>query len=78
MKALRAWVRQPTSVAGLSALFGTFSALILHQISWVQAAPLLVGALVSIALPDNTVAKADAEGLTENLIANFHPTVASK
>jgi hypothetical protein len=78
MKALLAWARQPTSVAGLSAAFGTFSALVLHQVSWVQAAPLLAGAIISIALPDNTVAKADAQGLTENLIAKFRPTVAMK
>jgi hypothetical protein len=78
MKALVAWAQQPTSVAGLSAVFGTLSAVVLHQISWVQAAPLLAGAIVSIALPDNTVAKADAEALTETVLAEYHPTVASK
>ena len=61
MKAVLAWLRQPTSVAGISMLFGTFSALVTQQVSWAQAMPLIVGGLASIALPDNAGAKASAE-----------------
>jgi hypothetical protein len=78
VKALLAWARQPTSIAGLSALFGTFSAIALHQIGWLQGAPLLAGALVSIALPDNTAAKTDAEVLTQNILAEFRLAAANK
>lgn len=61
MKAVLAWLRQPTSVAGISMLFGTFSALVTQQVSWAQAMPLIVGGLASIALPDNAGAKASAK-----------------
>ena len=64
------WLRQPTSVAGLSALVGIFSALVLHQIDFVQAAPLLAGALASIALPDNAGAKATAEALARKAVSD--------
>jgi hypothetical protein len=63
MHVLLAWLRQPTSVAGISALSGTFLALLTHQISWAQAMPLIAGGLTSIALPDDAGAKANAESL---------------
>ena len=61
MKQVLAWLKQPTSVAGVSAVVGIVSGLALHQINLAQAVPLLAGALVSIALPDNTDAKNAAE-----------------
>ena len=63
------WLRQPTSVAGLSALVGIFSAMALHQIGFTQAVPLLAGAFASIALPDNAGAKAIAEALARKAVA---------
>jgi hypothetical protein len=69
VKPLIAWAQQPTSVAGLATLFGTFSALMTHQLSWAQALPLLAGAFTSIALPDNTQAKRDAEALAQDVAA---------
>jgi len=66
------WVRQPTTVAGLSAAFGTFTALLVHQITWTQAVPLLAGAAVSIALPDNSVAKGDAIALSQAIMTKLH------
>ncbi len=63
MSRLLAWLRQPTSVAGLSALCGTFLALLTHELTWAQATPLIAGALTSIILPDNAGAKANAESL---------------
>ncbi len=62
------WLQQPTSVAGLSALVGTISALMLHQITLAQALPLLAGAAASIALPDNTAAPLQAEGLARAVV----------
>lgn len=47
------WARQPTTIAGISAVLGTLSALVAHQVTWPQAVPLLVGAVVSIILPDH-------------------------
>ena len=68
MDKLSSWVRQPTTVAGLSAALGTIVALLLRQINWLQAAPLLAGAAMSIILPDNTSAKQRAEELATSLV----------
>jgi hypothetical protein len=68
MKTLLAWFKQPTSVAGIATFFGTFSAILLHQATWAQAAPLLAGAVVAIALPDNAGAKNDVQALTQALV----------
>lgn len=54
---LRAWLRQPTTVGGISAVVGTVVAMALMQITWYQAAPLLAGAAMSIILPDDSSAK---------------------
>lgn len=67
MDRLLVWAQQPTSVAGLAALLGTFSAVMTHQLSWAQAFPVLAGALASIAMPDNTRAKGDAEALARDI-----------
>jgi hypothetical protein len=72
------WLQQPTSVAGISAVLGTGSALALHQISAAQAIPLLVAAIISIALPDNAGAKDEAESLARSLIATSVQTPEKK
>ncbi len=59
----RDFLRQPTTVGGLAALFGTLEAILSGQMNWQAALPLIAGALVSIVLPDNSGAKADAEAM---------------
>ena len=71
MQTMLAWLRQPTSVAGISALFGTMLALVTHQIGWAEAMPLIAGGLASIALPDNAGAKADATSLARAIAAEI-------
>jgi len=71
MRLIIAWVQQPTTVAGLSAAIGTLAALATRQITWPQALPLLAGAVVSILVPDNSVAKADAEALANAFSARL-------
>jgi hypothetical protein len=71
MRNVYAWTQQPTSVAGLAAIFGALSAVLSHQISWAQAGPVVAGALVSIALPDNAGAKASAEALAGGIVATI-------
>ena len=71
MRFIIAWVQQPSTVAGLSAAVGTISALATGQITWPQAMPLLAGSIVSILLPDNNAAKADAEALANALAARL-------
>jgi CHASE2 domain-containing sensor protein len=71
MSALRAWARQPTTVAGFSAMLGTLCALLLHQVQWTQAVPLLVGAVTSMILPDNAGAKQEAEALATEAVSTM-------
>ena len=73
MNSLNAWARQPTTVAGFSALLGTVCALALHQIQWPAAVPLLVGAMTSMVLPDNANAKQQAEALAAAAVARAAP-----
>ncbi len=72
MDRLREWVRQPTTVAGISAGIATVSALLLKQLSWVQAVPLLTGALTSMILPDNVVAQRQAEQIATEMVAKIN------
>lgn len=57
------FVRQPTTVAGIAAMFGTIQAVLLGHLTWWQALPLLSGSAIAIVLPDNTGAKSDTETL---------------
>ncbi len=71
MQELRIWVRQPTTVAGISALIATISALVLQQLTWPQAIPVLVGAAVSMLLPDDTGARQQAQQIAGELVAKI-------
>ncbi len=71
MDKLRAWAQQPTSVAGFATIFGAVSALLTHQLSWTQAAPVLAGAIMSVALPDNAGARAGAEALAGEVVTQI-------
>ena len=78
MTGFRSWMQQPTTVAGVSALLGTFVALLMHQVTWVQAIPLLAGATVSTILPDNSSAKQQAQLLAGTMVAKFTNEAAAK
>ena len=71
MEELRAWARQPTTVAGISTLVATISALLLQQLGWQQAIPLLVGSTVSMVLPDNTGARQEAQQLASEVVSKI-------
>ena len=71
MEDFRTWVRQPTTIAGISAMIATFSALGLRQLSWPQALPVLAGAVTSMLLPDNTDARRQAQQLASEVVSNF-------
>ncbi len=72
MEKLCTWAREPTSVAGFATILGTFTAMLSHQLSWAQAIPLVVGALVSIALPDNSSARTGAVALATAFVSKFN------
>ena len=71
MEDLRAWLRQPTTVAGISAVIATVSALLMDQIAWAQAVPILVGSAVSMLLPDNTGAHEQAQQLASEIVTKI-------
>ena len=68
MQHWRNWIQQPTTIAGLSAALGTLMGLALQQITLPQAVPLLVGAAISMVLPDNAGARQQAESLAEQVV----------
>jgi hypothetical protein len=69
MEKFNAWRRQPTTVAGFAVILGVISGVLSHQMSWAAAIPVLVGGIVSMILPDNSTAKADAVAVA-NVIVN--------
>ncbi len=78
MKLVNTWFQQPSSVAGVSGVIGTLFAILLHQVSWTQAIPLLTGSLISILLPDNAAAKTNAEGLSQDIVTKLRLLADSK
>ena len=60
---LKQFFGQPTTIAGLATLAGTAEAVLSGHLTWQAAIPLAVGALVGIAVPDNTALAKDAESL---------------
>jgi hypothetical protein len=60
---LSKFVGQPTTIAGLATLCGTAEAILTGHLTWQAAIPLVVGAMVGIVVPDNTVLAQDAETL---------------
>lgn len=69
MNDLLAWLRQPTTVAGIAASLGTVSAWLMGQMTAGQAVPLLIGAATSMLLPDNTGASQAAVATTPSISA---------
>ena len=57
LKAVITWCGQRlgeiTTAQGLAALLGTLSAVLLGQMTWQHAVPLLVGAVIGILWPEN-------------------------
>lgn len=68
LQKLAAWFRQPTTIAGVSTVFGTLVAILTKQMSFPAGAPVIVGGLMAMALPDNTKAAAQAQQLATDAI----------
>ena len=52
-----AFMRQPSTVLGVSTLVGTLTAVLTAQLTWQNAVPAIAGALAAIVLPDNPSAQ---------------------
>lgn len=76
-----AWLRQPTSVLGISGLVSTAAAVASGQLSPSQAVVPVIGSLTLILVPDNAVARRDIEKLVRDAAAAAQapsaPTVAA-
>ena len=72
--ALLAWLRQPTTIAGLAALVGDAVIVATAAASWRIELPLALGSLVAMLIPDNTSASALAIRTLRDVLA----AVASK
>ena len=60
---LQKFIHQPTTIAGLASLAGIVEAVLSGHMTWQAAIPVAVGAVVAIAIPDNTALAQDAETL---------------
>ncbi len=78
MGKLSTWLRQPTTVAGISALLGTAVAVLLGQMSLAAAVPLVAGAAVSMVLPDNSGARQQATTLAQEVVAQISQKEGAK
>jgi hypothetical protein len=65
---LIAWIRQPTTITGLSALAGTAMGVATGSVKWPVALPLSVGSLVAMVLPDNSAAVQASRAATTDLL----------
>lgn len=68
LHALLSWLRQPTTILGLAGIAGTGTSLALGQLTVATAAPLIVGSLVGLVLPDNTSAKNQAMAIAAQAV----------
>ncbi len=51
-----AWLKQPTTIAGIAALVGDAVVVATGGVSWRVELPIAAGSLIAMALPDNTAA----------------------
>lgn len=71
-----AWLRQPTTIGGLSVLFATIGALLqhvtdpAHGITLSQGLAPLIGALTALVMPDNSAANAGAVKTATDAMSN--------
>jgi hypothetical protein len=63
------YARQPTTIAGLSALAGVATGLFTGELSPAAAVPAVAFGLVMIAVPENKAAQADAKALAADAVA---------
>jgi hypothetical protein len=68
MNTLLSWFKQPTTVAGFSALVGTAMGFATGSMTLPTALSVAVGSLVAMALPDNTAAVQASKTATSDLV----------
>lgn len=68
MKPIMRFFRQPLNQAALAGIAGTALAVLQGSMSWQQAIPVAVGAVVALIVPDNSVAKEDVEQVVADAV----------
>lgn len=54
LNSVAAWLRQTSTIVGIASICGAVSALATSQITWPAAVPIIVGAVVAMALPGHS------------------------
>lgn len=73
---IKAWLGQATTGTGIAALLGTLGAVAAGQMTWTQAAPLLVAEVIAIVWPENKQVQQGASTLAADLI-QFIPVISA-
>jgi len=60
--------KTPLNQAALAGMVGTAAAVLGGQMTWQAAVPVVVGGVVALIVPDNSVAKEDVEALVTDAI----------
>ncbi len=68
LPALLGFLRQPTTIAGISGLVTTFVAVTTHQMDIGAAVPIVAGSITAILMPDNTGAKTAVQSLATDVV----------
>lgn len=68
MNKLLAYFKAPLNQAALATCAGVGLAVLQGSMTWQHAVPLAVGAVVTLIIPDNTVAKEDVEAIVADAI----------
>ena len=69
LSSITAWLRQGTTILGIATLIGLAAAVIAKQVTYAEAIPAAVGAVVAIALPQRTDAQAAAKQAATDAVA---------
>ncbi len=68
MNRILSFFRTPLNQAALAGMLGTAVAVMQGQMTWQAAVPVVVGGVVAMIVPDNSMAKEDVEHLIADAI----------
>lgn len=76
-KTLRQWATQITTGIGALLASGAFTAIITHQVSWIQGLPALIAAAVGVFWPERADMPAAVQATVSAVIPAVQSTVSS-
>ncbi len=69
-----AWLRQPTTIAGIAALVGDAIVVATGAVTWRLELPIAAGSVIAMAMPDNTA----AAGLLVKMLRDVLAAIATR